>query len=107
MSALALMEPKMVHVNRSELRQNQSATLRKARGQTVLVISASTAEDEKFVVDRQYFEDIVRRLRMAVETLAITMDKPLFDGIINVAETLDEDMRLGKLRSFEEAFGEE
>jgi hypothetical protein len=107
MSASALIDPEMVHVNRSELRQNQRAILRKAKGQTILVISASAPEDEKVVVDREYFENLIRKFRAAVETLAIAMDKPLFEGILNVAETLDEDMRLGKLRSFEEVFGEE
>lgn len=107
MGALAVAKPEMVHVKRSQLRQNQSAVLRKAKGRTVLVISARIPEEEKLVLDRQYFDEILKKLHATIETLAITMDEPLFSGILNAAQTLDEDMRLGKLRSFEEVFGEE
>ena len=41
------------------------------------------------------------------ETLEITMDAKLYGQILKVAETVDEDTRLGKLHSFEEAFGED
>jgi hypothetical protein len=43
----------------------------------------------------------------AVETLEITANKPLFTEIMNVAPTLEDDMRLGKLYSIEEVFSEE
>jgi hypothetical protein len=103
----ALTQPEMVAVNRSELRQNQSAVLKRAKGRTVLVIAAPGEGDEKLVLDRAYFDDLVSRLRSAVETLSITTDERLFSGILAAASSLDEDVRLGKLHSFEEAFGED
>jgi phosphotransferase system IIB component len=107
MTVLTLAQPEPKKVNRSELRQNQSATLRLARGNQVVVISAPHEEDEKLLVDKKYYEEMLRKMRAVVETLEIMSDQKLFQQIVGVAGTLEEDTRLGKLHSFEEAFGEE
>lgn len=107
MSTLALTHPRRIAVKRSELRQNQRATLKRAKGRTVVVITGRDEEEEKLVVDKDYFEELIRELRAAGETLAITLDEKLFSQIVRAADTLDEDIRRGKLRSWEEAFGEE
>jgi hypothetical protein len=97
----------MIEVNRSELRQNQSALLRRARGKRALLIKANDEEDEKVVLDKQYFDQIRRSLGAVVETLEIAMDRKLFNQILAAADTLDEDLRLGKLHSLEDVFAEE
>jgi phosphotransferase system IIB component len=107
MSVMALTRPERKIVNRSELRQKQSATLRMARGNQVVVISANHEEDEKLLLDKKYFDEIMQKLRAVIETLEITSDQKLFKQILGVAETLEEDTRLGRLHSFEEAFGKE
>ena len=107
MSKPALTRPRRIAVKRSELRQNQRATLKRAKGRTVVVITSNDEEEEKLVLDRGYFEELIRELRAAGETLAITMNENLFAQIMRTAYTLDEDIRLGKLRSLDEAFGEE
>jgi hypothetical protein len=107
MTALALAQPRPKIVNRSELRQKQSATLRMARGNQVVVISATHAEDEKLLLDKKYYDELVQKLRAVIETLEIMSDQKLFNQIVGVARTLEEDTRLGRLHSFEEAFGEE
>lgn len=106
MQGTALARPRRVAANRTELRQNQRAVLRQAKGSTVVVVAGRDEGDEKVVLDRNYFEEVLRRLRGLRETLEISMDERLFARIQAAANTLDEDMRLGKLRSFEEAFGE-
>jgi len=73
----------------------------------VVVISATHEEDEKLLMDKKYFDDIVQKLRAVIETLDIMSDQKLFRQIVGVAATLEEDTRLGRLHSFEEAFGEE
>jgi hypothetical protein len=107
MSVQALKRPEPKIVNRSELRQKQSATLRMARGDQVVVISATHKEDETVLLDRRYYDDLVQKLRAVIETLEIMSDQKLFKQIVGVAQTLEEDTRLGKLHSFEDAFGEE
>jgi len=59
------------------------------------------------VLDRQFFEEIRGKLEGLVETLEIAMDRKLFNQILAAADSLEEDLRLGKLHSLEEAFAEE
>jgi hypothetical protein len=106
MTVQTLTRPGKHRVKRSELRQNQSATLRLARGRNVVVISATHEEDEKLLVDKKYFDELIEKLRSVVETLEITSDQKFFKQILSAAENLDENARLGKLHSFEEAFEE-
>jgi len=94
-------------VNRSDLRQNQSTWLKKARGPHILLIKANDADEEKVVLDRQYFDEIHEKLESLVETLEIAMDRKLFTQILAAADTLEDDLRLGKLHSLEDAFAED
>ncbi|MCP5119514.1 MAG: hypothetical protein GY953_52610 [bacterium] len=95
-------------MNRTDLRANQSKYLKRARGRTILLVkSRSEGEDEKYVLDREYFDQIMRDFRAIMETLEITMDGPLFQQIMAAAETVDEDLRLGKLQSIDQVFSEE
>ena len=103
----ALTEPKEVRVNRSVLREKQRETLNKAKGSTVVVIAANDEEEEKLVLDKVYFDAIMKKLRSAVETLEVAMDGPLLGRILKAAQTLDDDIRLGKLHSIDEAFRED
>jgi hypothetical protein len=107
MGSTALTKPEMIEINRSELRQNQSATLRRARGRNVLLITSNDETEEKVVLDKQYFDEIRKRLESVVETLEIVMDRRLFSQILQAADTLEEDLRVGKLRSLEDAFAED
>jgi hypothetical protein len=107
MSVLALRRPEPKRVKRSELRQKQSATLRMARGNQVVVISATHKEEETVLLDKKYFDDIEQKLRAVIETLEIMSDQKLFKQIVGVDKTLAEDTRLGKLHSFEDVFGGE
>jgi hypothetical protein len=107
MPATALTKTEMIEVNRSELRQHQSALLRRARGSRVLLIKANDEAEEKVVLDKKYFDQIRQQLEAVVETLEIVMDRKLFNQILAAADTLDEDLRLGKLHSLEDAFAEE
>ncbi len=108
MAALASMRPDKVPVKRSELRRNQSAWFKRAKGKTVLLVQAPNDHDEdKYVLSKKYFEQLYGGLESAIETLEIAMDRKLFNQILAAAGTLEEDVRLGRLRSLEEAFAEE
>jgi hypothetical protein len=103
----SLAHPETVEVNRSQLRQNQSRVFREARGSKVVAVKGRHPEDEKYVVDKKYFDELLRRLRAALETLEITADARLFQQILKAGKTVDDDLRRGHLYSFEEAFGQE
>lgn len=106
MTKRALTHPHEIRVKRTDLRQRQRETLGRARGRTVVVISASGREDEKLLLDRKYFDEMVGRVRSLLETLEIATDQKLFTQILRAASTLEQDTRRGKLHSFQEAFGE-
>ena len=107
MSATALTKPEMIEINRTELRQNQSALLRRAHGRSVLLITSNDETEEKVVLDKKYFDEMSRKLEAVIETLEIAMDRKLFNQILNAADTLEDDLRLGKLHSLEDAFAED
>jgi hypothetical protein len=96
-----------IRVNRTYLRDHLRATLNKAKGATVVAISANDTEDEKLLLDKSYFDELVKNFKSMMETLEITTDRKLFEQIVRATSTLEEDTRLGKLHSFEEAFGGE
>ena len=100
-----ILPDKAIEVNRSELRADQSNILDKAEGEHIVVVKAPRASGgEKYIVDSEYFDAMVGRLRSAIETIEIMMDPRLFENIMKSMSTLDEDMRLGRLHSFEDAF---
>jgi hypothetical protein len=102
-----LAQPKKIRVNRTDLRQNQRETLKRAKGSNVVVISANDQEDEKLLVDASYFDELVQKLSSLIETLDITTDRKLFPQILRAASTLEDDTRRGRLHSFKEVFGED
>jgi 16S rRNA C1402 (ribose-2'-O) methylase RsmI len=106
MTVSGLTKPHKVAVNRTQLRQNQNATLRRAKGNRIVVVSAR-GQEEKLVLDKEYFDEVLRKLQSALETLEITMDRKMFNQILGAARTLDDDVRRGKLHSFGEAFGDD
>ena len=107
MAPLQITKPETIKVNRSQLRQNQSRVFRQARGRRIVQVTSWNEEDEKVVVDKRYFDALIRKLKALTETLEITADPKLFAQILRAAETIDEDVRLRKLHSFAEAFGED
>ena len=106
MLPLKSLQPRTRKVNRSDLRQEQSTVLSMAKGKTVVVVAARGKADEKFILDKQYFEELVSSLRSAIETLEITADRKLYARLLKAAESLEEDTRQGKLNSFEDVFAE-
>ncbi len=97
--------PKTIEINRSKLRQDQSAVLKRAVGEHIVVVTATSGDAEKYIVDKKYFEQLLRQWRSAIETLEIAADTRLFNNLLRAADTIDKDLRQGKLHAFEEAFG--
>lgn len=96
--------PHTTSVDRAELRRDQAAVLRKAVGKNVIVVRGRTEEDEKYIVGKQYFEELLRQFQSALETLSITTDVRLFSNLLKASETINDDLKQGKLYSFDEAF---
>jgi hypothetical protein len=107
MSISSLLQPRKIAVRRTELRNQQSKVLGKAKGRRVVVVSGSSNEDEeKYVLGKTYFEDLLTQMESLSETVEIIADRRLFNQIMNATDTLDEDLRLGRLAGVEEAFAD-
>ena len=70
----------------------------------MVVVNGTTGDAEKYIVDKKYFEELLKQWRSAVETLEIAADVRLFNNLIRTADTIDRDLRQGTLHTFEEAF---
>ena len=92
--------------NRTELRQSQSRILSQAKGHTIVEVGARGKGQEKYILDKSYFEELVAGRDAAVETLAILMDRKLFPRLLKAAGILEHDLRAGRLATLEEVFGE-
>jgi hypothetical protein len=107
MSRTVLLKPQLIPVGRSEFRQNQSKLLRKARGRKVLLVRGPGENAPgKYVLDKQYFDEVLKKCASLIETLEIMADRKLFSQILGAAGNLERDLRRGRLHSFEEAFQE-
>ena len=100
-----LIQPEKIRVKRTELRQNQSEILGKVRGATVVVVAgAGKTAEEKCILSKRYFDELVANVESLAETMEIMADRRLFDQIMSASETVERDLKQGKLHSFEEAF---
>ena len=106
MRTQVLLRPQRVSVKRSEFRQSQQSVFRKAKGRTVVVLTAQPGDEEKYLLDKDYFEQILGRLRSAQETLEVMADERLFKQIMRTTKRMDEDIRAGRYYTMDEAFGE-
>jgi hypothetical protein len=106
MKAFKTFKPQTRKVNRARLRQDQSHILKMAKGKTVVVVASRGTEEEKFILDKAYFEELTSGLQAALETLEVMMDTNLYRRLLAAAETIEADARAGKLYSLEEAFRE-
>lgn len=107
MSAPALTPPRQVSVNRTKFRDQMREVLKQARNNTVIVVSANDEDEEKVVVDKRYFDEVIRRMRALRETFEIAMDERLFSQLLAAAKVLDDDVLLDRLKSMDEAFRED
>ncbi len=107
MSISSLLQPQKIAVGRTELRNQQNKILGKAKGRRVVVVSGSSNKDEeKYVLGKTYFEDLLTQMESLSETVEIIADRRLFNQIMSAADTLDEDLRLGRLAGIDEAFAD-
>lgn len=91
-------------VNRSQLRQEQREILAKAVGNRVILVKGHSEAETKYIIDKIYFERLLKNLESIRETLDILTDPTLVNRLLKTAETLEETIKQGRLHSFEEAF---
>lgn len=89
-------------VNSTEFRKNMKVFLDGIPASGPLFIGNSLV-----ILEADKYNNLERLISSLKETLEIVSNKKLLNQILKVADTLEEETRLGHLHSFEEAFGDE
>jgi hypothetical protein len=75
------------------------------RGARVVLIE-NRRQRSKYLVDKIWLDDLVRQRDVVQATLEVLADRKLTDRLLQLAKTIDRDVRAGKLRSMRQVFGE-
>lgn len=90
----------------TEFRKHFKAYLKKARGGSVVLVE-NRRQDPKYIVDKEWFDNLMRDVRSTMATREILADRKLTERLLNLSTTIDEDLRAGRLHTMEEVFGQE
>ena len=93
-------------VSATELRDHFKDCLKKAKGGNVVLVE-NRRQEPKYIVDKIWFDNLMRDVKAAMATLEILADRKLTERLLNLSTTIDEDLRGGRLFTMEEVFGKE
>src|SRR5712691_8411161 len=91
-------------VSATRFRTSFKACAEKARGQHVILIE-NRRQGPKYLVDKAWLDEFVRQREVIQATLEVLADRELTDRLLGLAQTVDKDVRAGRLHSMEELFG--
>lgn len=89
----------------TEVRENFRHYAATARGGRVVLIT-NKQQAAKYLVDKEWLDNLVRERESVLATLEVLADRELTERLLKTAETIDEDLRAGRLRTMAEVFGE-
>ena len=92
-------------VSATDFRDQLKACLKAAKDGNVVLIE-NRRQDAKYVVDSEWLEELVRTRDSMLATLEILADRELTDRLLKTAETVQSDLRKGRLKTMAEVFGE-
>jgi len=93
-------------VSATEFRDHTKDYLKKAKGDNVVLVE-NRRQGPKYIVDKDWLDNLMRDLRSTMATLEILADRDLTERLLKVSKTLGEDLRAGRLYTMEEVFGDE
>jgi hypothetical protein len=103
MSAAKDVRVKKVSV--TTLRGRLKGYMKQARGSNVVLIN-NRRQKSKYLVDKDWLDTMMRERESFIATLQVLADRELTNRLLKLAETVDEDVRVGRLHTMEEVFGE-
>jgi hypothetical protein len=72
-----------------------------------VVLVENRRQDPKYIVDKEWFDNLIRDAKSTMATLEVLADRELTARLLGLSKTLDEDLRAGRLHTIEEVFGEQ
>jgi hypothetical protein len=91
-------------VSATSLRGRLKTYMNAAKGGRVVLIE-NLRQESKYLVDKDWLDTLVRERESILATLEVLADRELTDRLLKLAETIDEDVRAGRLHTMEEVFG--
>jgi PHD/YefM family antitoxin component YafN of YafNO toxin-antitoxin module len=92
-------------VSATEFRSHVKDYLRKAKGESVVLVE-NRRQEPKYIVDKEWFDSLMRDAKSTMATLEVLADRDLTARLLSLSKTLDDDLRAGRLHTMEEVFGE-
>ena|SRR5215831_6649391 len=93
-------------ISATELPDHFKNCLKKAKGGNVVLVE-NRRQDPKYIVDKEWFDNLMRDVKSAMATLEILADRNLTERLLRLSTTIEEDLRSGTLHTMEEVFGRE
>jgi PHD/YefM family antitoxin component YafN of YafNO toxin-antitoxin module len=91
-------------VSATSLRGRLKTYMNAAKGGKVVLIE-NRRQESKYLVDKDWLDTLVRERESILATLEVLADRELTNRLLKLAETIDEDVRAGRLHTMEEVFG--
>jgi hypothetical protein len=91
-------------VTASDFRERLKDCLRLARANHVLLVE-NRRQPPKYLVDKLFLDSLVQERESILATLEVLADRQLTDRLLQLAETLDEDVAAGRLLRTADVFG--
>ncbi|PYT96832.1 MAG: hypothetical protein DMG38_22460 [Acidobacteria bacterium] len=92
-------------VTATDLRDSLKNCLKDARANKVVLIE-NRRQSSKYLVDKDFFDTLVKERDSIIATLEILADRGLTDRLLNLSKTIDSDFAAGSLLTTADVFGE-
>jgi hypothetical protein len=95
-------------VTATKFRDKFNDCARRTKGNTVTLVENRQSEP-KYFIDKAFFDSIIKENESIKATFEILADRELTSHLMKLAETIDDDVRAGKihLNSMADMFGNE
>src|SRR6202045_2490587 len=91
-------------VSATSLRGRLKTYMKAAKGGKVVLIE-NRRQEPKYLVDKEWLDTLMRERESILATLEVLADRELTSRLLKLAETIDGDVRAGRLHTMEEVFG--
>jgi len=91
-------------VSATDLRGKLKIYLRQARANRVVLVE-NRRQASKYLVDKEFFDSLMKERESILATLEILADRALTDRLLALAKTIDKDVAAGRLLTTREVFG--
>lgn len=91
-------------VSVTRMRGSLSRHLRAAKGGD-LVLVENRRQDPKYVVDKEWLDTLLLERKSLLATLEVLADRELTERLLKTSQTVEEDLKAGRLRTMKDVFG--